>query len=358
MTVRLNPPLPGLSFTRCVAAMHMARTLGVEVVRLAERKWPDTPSVASVLKTGVGAGTPYDGNFGEPLYQTGIAEDFLLAVRAASIPDRIGARPFPFVLNVPKETTAGSAGYWVGSGAPHPVAAAALDTLSLPRHHVGAMFVLDDELLRLASPAHEAALRNILVAGFAAYLSQQFVDPRVAAVTDVSPASISNGATEITSAGATAATINADFQNMVAAVSSELTSPFWIMRRKDATHLAGLHHANGGQQFPGAPREILGIPVLTSSAVPADAGSPPTDRYVLLLDGSQVALADDGRVEVSVSKVTTVQMDSAPTNDSATPTPANMTSMFQTNSAAVKITRFMSWARTYDNCCAWMRVSW
>jgi HK97 family phage major capsid protein len=279
-------------------------------------------------------------------------------VRAAAVIDRIGAPPFPFVLNVPRETTAGSTGYWLAAGAGVPVRSAVLDTLSLPRHGVGALFVLDEELLRLASPAHERALRNILVAGLAAYLNQQFRDPRIAAVTDVSPASISSGTTEITSTGATASAINTDLQSMLNAVSAELASPVWIMRRKDSIYLAGLHHANGGQQFPGTPRELFGIPIITTSAMPADAGSPASDRYVLLLDGAQVALADDGRVDVSVSKVTSVEMVATPTVDSATPTPAAMTPMWQTSSVAVKITRRISWARTYDDCCAWMRVSW
>jgi hypothetical protein len=59
-----------------------------------------------------------------------------------------------------------------------------------------------------------------------------------------------------------------------------------------------------------------------------------------LIDASGIA-ADGGPVNVDVSSQATIAMDDAPTMDATTPTPATITSMWQTNSAAFLATAIL-----------------
>jgi HK97 family phage major capsid protein len=184
------------------------------------------------------------------------------------------------------------------------------------------------------------------------------LDPSVTAVDNVTPASITSGATEVTSTGATGATIKADFRSMLDAANSDLTSPVWIMRRRDAIYLAGLEGADGGLLFPNAPREILGIPTLLTSAVPATAGSPAEDRFVVLLDQESVLIADTGRLNIEVSTRATMEMRNDPQANSKTGNATAVVSLFQTSSYAVKVVREIGWLRAHDAGVVFMQVSW
>ena len=56
-------------------------------------------------------------------------------------------------------------------------------------------------------------------------------------------------------------------------------------------------------------------------------------------------LADDGGVAVDMSREASLEMQSAPTHDSTTPTPVELVSMFQTNSVAIRAERWINWKR-------------
>jgi hypothetical protein len=82
---------------------------------------------------------------------------------------------------------------------------------------------------------------------------------------------------------------------------------------------------------------IVGYPVIVSDYVPA--------KTMVLVNAQDVYLADEGGVDVSMSDQASLQMDDAPTNDSVTPTPTTLVSMFQTNSVAFRAERTINWAR-------------
>ena len=73
--------------------------------------------------------------------------------------------------------------------------------------------------------------------------------------------------------------------------------------------------------------EIANLPAVVSSGVP--------DGSLYLIDGSGIA-ADGGAVTVSASSQADILMDTQPSMDATTPTPASMVSMFQSNSTALK----------------------
>jgi hypothetical protein len=73
---------------------------------------------------------------------------------------------------------------------------------------------------------------------------------------------------------------------------------------------------------------------------------------VTLIDGGEIALADDGGFDVSLSRAATIEMLDNPTNatfapgsPAVGPTPTNLVSMFQTNSVAFLVSRYVNWQR-------------
>jgi hypothetical protein len=65
-------------------------------------------------------------------------------------------------------------------------------------------------------------------------------------------------------------------------------------------------------------------------------------------------LADNGELEVSLSSTTTLELDTAPSADSKDGTPADVISMFQTQSIATKAVRYVSFQRAHASAVAWM----
>ena len=299
MTVRLDESKAGLGLTRCIAALTRCGGDQFSAAEVARTAWRHSPSVAeAITKATVVAGTPGTAGWGAELIDEAVASDFIAAIRASAVLDRLpGTRRVPFTHPIPRETAATFTGAWVGAGAPRAVSRAIFDTITLPRTTAGGITVVTKELAKALRPAHEQMLRDLLVAATASYLNSQFLDPRITALAGVRPASITAGGTQITSTGATAAAILNDLKAMLAAVNTELTAPAWIMRRRDAIHLAGLLTAGNTLMFPAMPRELLGVPVLMTSAIPADGGSPAADRFVVLVDGGSVLIADEGRPE-------------------------------------------------------------
>jgi hypothetical protein len=85
---------------------------------------------------------------------------------------------------------------------------------------------------------------------------------------------------------------------------------------------------------------FMGLPVIVSNSVPHSTSA---GAIVALVKPSEVFLADDGGVNISVSGEASLNMDTAPTNNSATPTATSVVSMFQTDSIAIRCERFLNW---------------
>lgn len=69
---------------------------------------------------------------------------------------------------------------------------------------------------------------------------------------------------------------------------------------------------------------------------------------MVLVNAPDVYLADDGGVAVDMSREASLEMQSAPTHDSTTPTAVELVSMFQTNSVAIRAERWINWKRRRD----------
>ena len=119
-----------------------------------------------------------------------------------------------------------------------------------------------------------------------------------------------------------------------------LTSGVWIMSGANALGLAMMVNALGQAEFPGMSVNggtFMGLPVIVSEG----AGT-----TITLVNAGDIWLADDGGVNVDTSTEASLQMVDAPTITStgSDPTEAALVSMFQTNSMAIRVEKFINWA--------------
>jgi hypothetical protein len=77
---------------------------------------------------------------------------------------------------------------------------------------------------------------------------------------------------------------------------------------------------------------------------------------IIFLIQDEVFLADDGQVAIEVSTEAAIQMLDNPTNASTGgTTETTMVSMFQTNSMAIKATRFINYAKRRTQAVAYIK---
>ena len=80
--------------------------------------------------------------------------------------------------------------------------------------------MITEELARTSTPSAEEVIRRDMIAGHRGVPRQQFIDPAQAAVAGVSPGSVTNGVTPITTAGTTPANARTDIQALANAMTA------------------------------------------------------------------------------------------------------------------------------------------
>ena len=332
---------PGIMMARLAIAKLACKELNCSAHEYAQSRWGDsTPEVALALKAAVAAGTTTDATWAKPLVNAAIANDFLPLLRAATILGKIsGLRKVPFNVNVPAQTAGGTYG-WVGEAKPKPVTSLAFSTETLGWAKVAGIIVLTQELVRFSNPDAEALVRDDMIKGIAAFLDGQFINPAVAAVAGVNPASITNGAP-------TAAATANPFADILGLINHFVTNGLpvdgvhFIMSPANALSLSFRTNLDGSPQFPGVSINggtYKGLTFVTSNTAGAN---------VIAVQPAYILYADDGGVTIDASTEASLQMDSAPMS------PADATtvyvSMFQNNSVALRGERYINWKRVGAN---------
>jgi HK97 family phage major capsid protein/HK97 family phage prohead protease len=341
ITVKSNLP-PGTAWVRSVCARIAARNEGIEPTTYAARRtdWADTPEVLLSLKAAVAPGTATDAVWAGPLVQPRIANDFIELMRAATIIDQIGnLYKVPFNTKIPQQTGGGTYN-WVGEMKPKPLTSLTLGSVTLDWAKVAGIIVLTQELIKLSSPNAEDVVRREMVAGIKAFLDGQFVNPAVAAVAGISPASITNGAPTA------AATTNplADILGLIQHFVNNNISVggvTFLMSPTNALALSFKTNTDGSPVFPGIGIDggsFKGLRFITSQTV----GS-----LVIALQPALILFADDGGVTIDASTEASLQMDSAP--DSPVAATTVYVSMFQMNTVALRAERFITWKKANAN---------
>ncbi len=116
--------------------------------------------------------------------------------------------------------TAGGTYKWVGQGKMKPVTNAQYAAVTLGFAKASGIIVLTEELVKLSTPSAEAAVRDEMVKGVTQFLDGQFVDASVSAVSNVNPASITNGVTGTPATGVDLSDARSDISARIAAFAA------------------------------------------------------------------------------------------------------------------------------------------
>jgi HK97 family phage prohead protease len=342
---------PGIAFARFARCKALARIDGESPRVIAKELYGEDSIVYAVMtKAAVPAASTTNATWLKPLVDDfgGVFGDFVEFLRPQTILGKFGTGGIPGLRSVPFRVplvgqTSGGQGYWVGEGKPKPLtkfdfARSVLEPLKVANIAVATM-----EVLRDSSPSADAIIRDGLAGALKERLDIDFVDPAKAAVAGVSPASITNGVTAIPSSGSDSAAVRADIQALFGAfiaANNPPSSAVFIMTTATAMALGMMQNPMGNLEFPGVGMNggtLMGIPVITSDYVP--------DGVVILANANDIYLADEGGITVDMSREASLQMDDAPTNDSVTPTPAPLVSLWQTNSVGFLAERTINWKK-------------
>ena len=333
----------GQNYTRLVIAKLLARLDGESAVGIAQQRWgKSSPQFVQVVRAAVAGGGTETGEWGaELVHLDRYTGDFIDFLYARTVFDKLPFREVPANVNIAGQDGAASA-YWVGQSKSIPVTKADFMDVNLTRLKVAAIAVVSKELLRDSSPSAELLVRDSLVNASAQRVDQTFFS-NAAAVANVSPAGILNGLTAGTSAGPDVEGVIADVKSLYAPfiTANNAEGLEFVTNQSLAKSLGLMQNVMGNWAFPG-----LGANGGTLLGDPLAAGGNVAAGDLILLKPSDIYKIGDRGVEVSLSTEAAIQMDSAPDGASDTPTPnANVVSMFQTESVAVKVVRPLNYAK-------------
>jgi HK97 family phage prohead protease len=363
--VKAQPKLDaGIAFARVVRCQVLSQKVFRNAADIAAELYgPDSIVVAALAKAAVPAGATISGNWAAALIgeETTAVADFVEWLRPQTILGRFGVGGVPALRAVMFRTplitqTGGGQGYWVGEGKAKPLTSFDFARTTLEPLKVANICVLTDECIRSSSPKADMIIRDSLAAALRERLDIDFIDPAKTASTGISPASITNGAENIASAGDTADDVRLDIRSLFAkfsAANNPVSSGVWIMSSNTAVALAMMTNPLGQPEFGSMTMTggtLNGMPVLASDYV---------GDIVVLMNASDCYLADDGDIAIDASREASLEMSDAPAHDSVTPTPASLVSMFQTNSVAIRAERVINWLRRRTQSVAYLTgVAW
>jgi len=348
--VQVKPNIPkGTAFTRFIMAKIIGKNSLSDAIRYVEsnKVWMDqTPEVALALKAAVNPGTIAEPAWAAPLaVARPMQDEFLEMLRPSTLIGKVpGLRQVPFNISIPIQTGGGTYA-WVGEGAPKPVGNLQFASITVGVAKAAGIIVISEELAKVSNPSAEATVRNDMLKGMAQYLDQQFIDPTVAAVTNVSPASITNLANGYATAGTSADNARTDLKKGVTLMTQNnymLSELVFVMSEANAFALSMALTSNGvlvnpnlgakGGSILGGPTG--GIPVVTSQS----AGN-----VVATVHTPSILFADDGGVNIDVSREATVEMNTTPTSPISAA--SVYVSLWQANLIGLRAERFINWKR-------------
>ncbi len=366
---------PGIAFARYAMCLTKAKGNHQMAFQLAERHYPHTESIVRTLKAQaegadlqemmrfkatVAAGTSTDSTWAAPLvYASTFMGDFISYLRPRTLIGQAQFRPVPFNVRIGGQTSGGTAG-WVGQGKAKPVTKFDFNATTVPFTKVAAIAVITQELARFSDPSAEMLVRDSLADTVIARVDTDLFDPDLAVVANVSPAGLLNGVSPI----AVSAVDYADPDSVRQAIAALWVPwdstyigarPAYYTTPAVARQLSLSREALGTPAFPNVTMtggNIGGVPVRVSQYLANNGGS--GGAPFILVDESEIYLADDGSVTLDASDVASIEMNDAPTQAAGTPTAASLVSMWQTNSIAFRAERFIWWGPRRSGAIQWI----
>lgn len=300
------------------------------------------------VKAAVNPGTTTEPSWAAPLAAVRpLVTAFVDASRPASLIGKLlpMASRVPFNVSVPV-VTGGGTYRWTGEGAAKPAGSLQLQSKTVLITKAAGILVLSAEVVDLAAPGSDVLVRNELIRGMAQYLDAQLTDPTVAAVAGVNPASITNAAPSIGSAGASSANALTDAKLLLStfiAANPNARNVVILMSPAGATALAV---ASNSQTLGPDGGTLFGVTVLTGAI-----GS-----RVVVLDPTALLIADDGGLDITISRQGSVELDTA---GSSPPTAGTVwVSIWQQNLVGFKIDRLVNWRMARPNAVLYTNVAY
>lgn len=334
-------------------------------IEIAQNLYPgDESLVKSIQKAAVPAANTGSATWAGNLINEGGAAfaDFVEYLRERSLYGQISDRfrRLPFDAPVLVQSSGGTA-QWVKEGDAKPLTQWTYTRAKLTPLKVAAIAAATKETLMRASVNADAFLRDELARAVNARIDGTLIST-AAAVQDESPAGLLNGTAPLTLSGdGSVAGIRCDIAQFLKELVGDnlsVSGAFWVMPETVAIDLSLATNEVGAPAFPGITPNggtLAGLPVFTSQYVPTDSDGP----VVALIKGDEIFLGDEGGIQVSVSDQASLLMDNAPTMDSTTPTgSSSMVSMWQTNSVAFLVERFINWQKRRASAVVWAHVNW
>jgi HK97 family phage major capsid protein len=275
--------------------------------------------VQRIVKSPIGAGTTTDSDLGAYGISIGTWSDSL---RTRSVFYRLLADSA--FTRAPVRTRVGmmtstATGAMVPEGESVPVSRATLANILLAPTKVSALIVVTDTLLHDVSAAGQSLFNRELGGAISDAVDAAFL------AMIVSTSTTSNAST-----GTQAVDAKHDLRTALLSVPAVGNAKLYWVCAPDVAKRASTLEGGGLDAFPAMSAtggEMANLPAIVSSGVPSGE--------LYLVDASGIA-ADGGPATVGASNQAAILMDTAPVMSSATPTPAQMISMFQTNSTALK----------------------
>jgi len=329
----------GAFFARLAHIIYASDRLRMAPFDYIERELKD-PQFGMVMRAAVAPALTSTPAWAGELVQQ-LITDFIEMLRPASIYSRVPATTVNFdgygSIKIPRQTT-GVPGGWVGEGAPIPVKAGAFDNVQLVPKKMGVITVASKEMLARSTPALEGILRDSMLRDTAVVLDGTFIGN--AASTATTPAGLfhtSMAAAVITGSNTGNAADDA-MNDATALISAMLTAnvpmsnPVWLMHTGARLALGNMKNALGAFFFR---EEVAGgswqtFPIIDSTTVPR--------TRLGLVDASQLIKGIGFAPEIALSNEAAVQMDDAPASPQT-----SITSMFQTDMTALRLTLEASW---------------
>lgn len=346
----------GIGFVRLLAAKtnaYLSKGAFTPLQFAQSRKnWQsETPEVEQILKAAVSAGTTTDSTWAEPLVQyTNLASEFVEYLRPLTLIGRIpGFRNVPFKVKFPRQTGAAVAN-WVGEAKPKPATSLAFDSLTLDPLKVAGIVPISMELMRFSSPSAEMIVRDDLAGAIAQLVDHDFLDPEKASSANVSPASLTYGVTAVSATGTAYSNLKADVKSIMANyMAANIVPDTVVMHQRTALALSLMETSLGNPQFPGLTMNggsFLGMQAYTSQNLDYTEDSPQEGDNIIFMRANDIALADDGGVEVDVSTEASIEMSTTPTDPVVAATV--LVSLWQQNLVGIRAERMVNWVKRRD----------
>jgi HK97 family phage major capsid protein len=227
--------------------------------------------------------------------------------------DGYGSIKMPMENDLPATPTEPA---WVGEGGVIPLTSFSYASKTIHPYKLAAVTTMTREIVDRSTPAIEALVERGLRKAYARVLDNALINPAIAAIADVRPASLTNGVTATAPAASTAdENVRVDIKNLLTALTSHNLGarPVLIANNQNVLGASMMHNAMGEALYRAELNSgsLFSIPIISSAHVPLNR--------LIMVDADYIVTAF-GNIMFDVSDVATVTEANA---DTTAPTQAN-----------------------------------